>query len=145
MELEFVDSVELQVNWSIIKNQATNTQVIFDRLAATEDSSRNMDAQEGIHYQFVGREKQMEIEDRNEDLFFQAVTPIAVGTAISAGISLHLILTSQIGTVLLSQSTFVVPLDPLTMLDSSAKVKKSRELEDQLFEAASIKKSRSNG
>jgi hypothetical protein len=145
MELEFVDSVELQVNWSIIKNQATNTQVIFDRLAATEDGSRNMHAQEGIHYQFVGREKQKEIEDQNEDLFFQAVTPIAVGTAISAGISLHLILTSQIGTVLLSQSTFVVPLDPLTMLDSSAKVKKSRELEDQLFEAASIKKSRSNG
>jgi uncharacterized delta-60 repeat protein len=145
MELEFVDSVELQVNWSIIQNQATNTQVIFDRLAATEDGSRNMHAQEGIHYQFVGREKQKEIEDQNEDLFFQAVTPIAVGTAISAGISLHLILTSQIGTVLLSQSTFVVPLDPLTMLDSSAKVKKSRELEDQLFEAASIKKSRSNG
>jgi len=122
-----------------------NTQVIFGRSGKPEDGSLSVDAQESIQYQFVGREKQKEIEDQSEDLFFQAVTPIAVGTAISAGISIHLILTSQIGTVLLSQSTFVVPLDPLTMLDSSAKVNKSRELEDQLFEAASIKKSRSNG
>jgi hypothetical protein len=145
MELEFVESAELQINLSVMQNQVANTQVIFNGFRTTEDSSRNLDVQEVIHYQFVGREKQKEIEDQNEDLFFQAATPIAVGTAISAGISLHLILTSQIGTVLLSQSTFVVPLDPLTMLDSSAKVKKSGELEDQLFEAASVKKSRSNG
>jgi uncharacterized delta-60 repeat protein len=145
MELEFVESAELQINLSVMQNQVANTQVIFNGFRTTEDSSRNLDVQEVIHYQFVGREKQKENEDQNEDLFFQAVTPIAVGTAISAGISLHLILTSQIGTVLLSQSTFVVPLDPLTMLDSSAKVKKSGELEDQLFEAASVKKSRSNG
>jgi uncharacterized delta-60 repeat protein len=145
MELQFVESVELQVNLSITQNQVANTQVIFGRSGKPEDGSLSVDAQESIQYQFVGREKQKEIEDQSEDLFFQAVTPIAVGTAISAGISIHLILTSQIGTVLLSQSTFVVPLDPLTMLDSSAKVNKSRELEDQLFEAASIKKSRSNG
>lgn len=143
--LEFGESVQLRANLSVIQNQIAIPQVIVDRLTTSEMNPSDMESLEGIRQQFVGREKRQEIEEQNEELFFQEVTPIAVGTAISAGLSLHLILTSQIGTVLLSQSTFIVPLDPLTMLDSSAKVKKSRELEDQLFEAASIRKSRSNG
>jgi|GEM_PF-1067578 len=84
------------------------------------------------------------LEEDHQQVFFQTVTPFALGTAISAGISLHLILTSQVGTVLLAQSSLIAPLDPLTFLDYSGEIMKSETVEDQLFEKASVDKARWN-
>jgi hypothetical protein len=48
-------------------------------------------------------------------------------------------MTAHFGSSLLSQSGVFMPLDPLTILEGSAKVKKSKEREDLLFEGATVK------
>jgi hypothetical protein len=92
--------------------------------------------------QFIRPEMRESLEREKQQFFFQTATPIAFGTAIGAGISLHILATAQLGSSLLSQSGLFVPLDPLMVLEGSSKVKKSKEREDILFEVASLK---SNG
>jgi len=92
--------------------------------------------------QFIRSEEREALEREKQQFFFQSATPIAFGTAIGAGISLHILASAQLGSSLLSQSGLFVPLDPLMVLEGSSKVKKSKEREDILFEVASLK---SNG
>ena len=87
----------------------------------------------------VQSKKEVLLEVRNRDYFVKTAAPIVVGTAIGAGISLHVLMTAHFGSSLLSQSGVFMPLDPLTILEGSAKVKKSKEREDLLFEAASVR------
>jgi hypothetical protein len=89
--------------------------------------------------EFIDPEERQALERGKQQFFLQTATPIAFGTAIGAGISLHILATAQIGSSLLSQSGLFVPLDPLTVLEGSSKVKKSGNKEDILFDAASIK------
>ncbi|MBU6238534.1 MAG: cadherin domain-containing protein [Planctomycetes bacterium] len=89
--------------------------------------------------EFIDPEERQALERGKQQFFLQTATPIAFGTAIGAGISLHILATAQIGSSLLSQSGMFVPLDPLTILEGSSKVKKSQEQEDLLFDAATIK------
>jgi hypothetical protein len=89
--------------------------------------------------EFIDPEERKALERGKQQFFLQTATPIAFGTAIGAGISLHILATAQIGGSLLSQSGMFVPLDPLTVLEGSSKVKKSQEQEDLLFDAATIK------
>jgi hypothetical protein len=89
--------------------------------------------------EFIDPEERKALERGKQQFFLQTATPIAFGTAIGAGISLHILATAQIGSSLLSQSGLFVPLDPLTVLEGSSKVKKSGNQEDILFDAASIK------
>jgi len=88
---------------------------------------------------FIRSEERAALEREKQQFLFQTATPIAFGTAIGAGISLHILATAQIGSSLLSQSGLFVPLDPLIVLEGSSKVKKSKEQEDILFEVASLK------
>jgi hypothetical protein len=90
--------------------------------------------------QFIRPEMRESLEREKQQFFFQTATPIAFGTAIGAGISLHILATAQLGSSLLSQSGLFVPLDPLMVLEGSSKVKKSKEREDILFEVASLKR-----
>jgi hypothetical protein len=92
--------------------------------------------------QFIRSEEREALEREKQQFFFQSATPIAFGTAIGAGISLHILASAQLGSSLLSQSGLFVPLDPLMVLEGSSKVKKSKEREDILFEVSSLK---SNG
>jgi len=88
---------------------------------------------------FVLPEERQFLESQKKDYFVKTAAPIVVGTAIGAGISLHVLMTAHFGSSLLSQSGVFMPLDPLTILEGSAKVKKSKEREDLLFEAASVR------
>jgi len=85
--------------------------------------------------QFIRPEERQELEREEQQFFFQSVTPFAFGTAIGTGISLQILATAQIGGSFLAQSGIFAPLDPLTVLEGSSKVKKSEEREDLMFEA----------
>jgi hypothetical protein len=87
---------------------------------------------------FVLPEERQSLEVQKREYFVQTATPIVVGTAIGAGISLHVLMTAHFGSSLLSQSGVFMPLDPLTILEGTAKVKKSKAREDLLFEGVAI-------
>ncbi|MBU6240057.1 MAG: tandem-95 repeat protein, partial [Planctomycetes bacterium] len=87
---------------------------------------------------FVSQDQRQVLENLKQENFVRTSTPIVVGTAIGAGISIHVLTSAHFGSTLLSQSGVFMPLDPLTVLEGTAKVKKSKAREDLLFEGVAI-------
>jgi hypothetical protein len=133
LEVQITSSVVVDYLDKLPDRMTLNDQIVFASEIQTDNILEN------------GKIEAIRLLEKNhEQVFFQTVTPFALGTAISAGISIHLILTSQVGTILLAQSSLISPLDPLTFLDYSGEIMKSESLEDQLFEKASLDKARWN-
>jgi uncharacterized delta-60 repeat protein len=124
--------LETRYNRNIETPSMQRLQLDMDRMDLIEHGQHSFE-------RFVLPEERQFLESQKKDYFVKTSAPIVVGTAIGAGISLHVLMTAHFGSSLLSQSGVFMPLDPLTILESSAKVKKSKEREDLLFEAAVCK------
>jgi len=105
-----------------------------------EDIARvGLVTEQAIGKQFVPQEQRDSLENRKEQFVYQTAAPVVVGTMLGVGVSLHVLASASVGGTLLSQSRIFTPLDPLTVLEGSSKVKKSRTQEDLLFDAVSMK------
>jgi hypothetical protein len=131
------DHEHLHLNWiTDFKMSALGT---IQRLQLDAWSRVGIESDEHQFLESVQSKEEVLLEVRNRDYMVKTSAPIVVGTAIGAGISLHVLMTAHFGSSLLSQSGVFMPLDPLTILEGSAKVKKSKAREDLLFEAASLR------
>jgi hypothetical protein len=131
------DHEHLHLNWiTDFKMSALGT---IQRLQLDAWSRVGTESDEHQFLESVQSKEEVLLEVRNRDYMVKTSAPIVVGTAIGAGISLHVLMTAHFGSSLLSQSGVFMPLDPLTILEGSAKVKKSKEQLELLFEGATVK------
>ncbi|MBU6175731.1 MAG: cadherin-like domain-containing protein, partial [Planctomycetes bacterium] len=132
------DLARFHLNW--ITESKMSELAVIQRLQLDPWGRVGLESDELAFLDSVQSKKEVLLEVRNREYFVKTATPIMVGTAIGAGISLHVLMTAHFGSSLLSQSGVFMPLDPLTILEGTAKVKKSKEQEDLLFDAALCKK-----
>jgi hypothetical protein len=137
-DIDFLfDHEHLHLNW--ITDFKMSSLGTIQRLQLDAWNRVGIESDEHQFLESVQSKEEVLLEVRNRDYMVKTAAPILVGSAIGAGISLHVLMTAHFGSSLLSQSGVFMPLDPLTILESSAKVKKSKEREDLLFEAASLR------
>jgi predicted cupin superfamily sugar epimerase len=139
IELDIPIAFEMNSDLSWEYRTQSITNLSMQRLYLQIDIPDVIDQGQHLFKRFVFPEERNYLEKRESDYFIRRASPIVVGTAIGAGISLHVLMTAHFGSSLLSQSGVFMPLDPLTILEGSAKVKKSKEREDLLFEGATVK------
>ncbi|MFN9852676.1 MAG: Ig-like domain-containing protein, partial [Planctomycetota bacterium] len=122
-------------------NQRNQKESSIQRLSLGSEitSGIHIDSEQTVFNQFIPIEERASLETEKQEFVFKNAAPAVVGTAIGIGVTLHILTTAQVGTALISQSGLFMPLDPLTILEGSSKVKKSNEVEDLLFDVASVK------
>jgi hypothetical protein len=128
----------IQDHRMLIARELTNAPGVH-RLQLDLNPRSGIQLEQVVTRQFVPLESRESLDDKKQEFVYQTAAPVVVGTMIGVGVSLHVLASAQIGSTFLSQSGIFMPLDPMTVLEGTSKVKKSKEREDLLFDVTSIK------
>ncbi len=119
---------------AMIQSQASNDVSEFKSLSHIYSNAERLNVSVS-----VTQESREALETLKTERFYKTAPTMIFGVAIGAGVSIQILMTTHVGGVLLSQSGILIPFDPLPVLEGPARVSKSKEREDLLFDNAVMK------